>query len=879
MLAMFLMININMIRNTKCEVQTVTLAVTPTKIQNELISTFFVDNYKSKTTKENQHFLHKIVKRSPDNQLLCLPTNKLSSVPTDLFTVSTANKFDVPTNTSSDYDAITMVWTGQNNATRVVAVIDLSQRAESVIYQSQESTSSFTKSVGLKGLHVLILETNPNDTNHVIVIGRKNTSYESCISNNAGVSFICYPLPGSFAPVAGTILFRDHLVMMIMQSTDYFNDDRVLALSKDSGKTWKIVEHNVQSAVFEPTYKHSIMAMVSVENPVSIISIFGFTMDTKSQMKRIEFNDGEATTSSLLAGLGTADVTGFQYADQYLHVVTQDSDGHKLLKVSKDNGNTFTNTQLPPIDSGQYINILDVADQLIFAHISDPVDDDIGTLLTSGDDGVFYTQSMTNHIKEDFYSVMSMNGVYLTTQKQLDGSLISKISRNRGGEWEDLKLKDCLPAQDESCKIQVYNKYLITFHQESGQSKVLAQSPYSNRNARGLIIIQGIVADRIAWDSSAKNYLYESEKVLIFVSGDGGFNWVQAPSAMMGAHHVMIGDSGSIIMALPVNKELTKMHFSLDEGGCWSDLPIKIDVVDGFSIEALVSQPGLQSLKLGIVGHGSSSSGQLTWAIIDVDFSKIVSDKCKETDLDSWEDTPYCYLGEKRTYKRIKKESWCYMGANSGVSYTAETCACSRSDYECDYGYLKQTDKERTCSKDPDFKNQVTFCKNGTVYQLESSGYRKVPGDKCDASKPNSFVRDTNGKVKSLNRPCDAGDTDTYLSLETVEKKICGTSQKMVSGDDSNEHKTKGLVAVVVILTLISTALCIALGIVYMKYRRIQNQFNYGEFDNIPSSTDLAPSASSVSETVGITHGSKNGKSYSKLKDSTVELDVDLLNM
>jgi len=93
MLAMFLMININMIRNTKCEVQTVTLAVTPTKIQNELISTFFVDNYKSKTTKENQHFLHKIVKRSPDNQLLCLPTNKLSSVPTDLFTVSTAVSF------------------------------------------------------------------------------------------------------------------------------------------------------------------------------------------------------------------------------------------------------------------------------------------------------------------------------------------------------------------------------------------------------------------------------------------------------------------------------------------------------------------------------------------------------------------------------------------------------------------------------------------------------------------------------------------------------------------------------------------------------------------------------------------------------------------
>jgi len=59
---------------------------------------------------------------------------------------------------------------------------------------------------------------------------------------------------------------------VFFSNKDYFNDDRVLALSKDSGKTWKIVEHNVQSAVFEPTYKHSIMAMVSVENPVSIIS-------------------------------------------------------------------------------------------------------------------------------------------------------------------------------------------------------------------------------------------------------------------------------------------------------------------------------------------------------------------------------------------------------------------------------------------------------------------------------------------------------------------------------------------------------------------------------------------------------------------------------
>ena len=42
-----------------------------------------------------------------------------------------------------------------------------------------------------------------------------------------------------------------------------------------------------------------------------------------------------------------------------------------MLKISNNNGDKFSDTHLPLTVSGQYINILDAVDQLIFAHVTD----------------------------------------------------------------------------------------------------------------------------------------------------------------------------------------------------------------------------------------------------------------------------------------------------------------------------------------------------------------------------------------------------------------------------------------------------------------------------------------------------------------------------
>lgn len=43
-----------------------------------------------------------------------------------------------------------------------------------------------------------------------------------------------------------------------------------------------------------------------------------------------------------------------------------------MLQMSTDGGNTFNDTHLPAAATGQYINILDTSDLLVFAHITDP---------------------------------------------------------------------------------------------------------------------------------------------------------------------------------------------------------------------------------------------------------------------------------------------------------------------------------------------------------------------------------------------------------------------------------------------------------------------------------------------------------------------------
>ena len=75
------------------------------------------------------------------------------------------------------------------------------------------------------------------------------------------------------------------------------------------------------------------------------------------------------------------------------------------------------------------------------------------------------------------------------------------------------------------CTLQIYGKYLIAEHKMKNQGKKLANGPHSSQNARGLIVVHGMLGQKVPYHSDTRTYQYNAE-ANIFVSGDGGYTWI-----------------------------------------------------------------------------------------------------------------------------------------------------------------------------------------------------------------------------------------------------------------------------------------------------------------------------------------------------------------
>ena len=112
--------------------------------------------------------------------------------------------------------------------------------------------------------------------------------------------------------------------------------------------------------------------------------------------------------------------------------------------------------------------------------------------------------------------------------------------------------------------------------------------------------------------------------------------------------------------------------------------------------------------------------------------------KCKETDYRLWSPSDAlnnwkCLLGRKDTYERRIPHANCYNGIDYDRPISTENCPCIVEDYECDFGFKKNS-QDKTCSKDKtDIVNPFAIpnnCQPGESYNL-TKGYRKIPGDTC----------------------------------------------------------------------------------------------------------------------------------------------------
>uniref|UniRef100_A0A8C1RMY2 Sortilin 1b n=1 Tax=Cyprinus carpio TaxID=7962 RepID=A0A8C1RMY2_CYPCA len=400
----------------------------------------------------------------------------------------------------------------------------------------------------------------------------------------------------------------------------------------------------------------------------------------------------------------------------------------RAIHVSVDKGETWNMAQLPPVGHEQFYSILAANDEMVFMHVDEPGDTGFGTIYVSDDRGTVYSKSLERHLyttpggETDFTNVTSLRGVFTTSVLVEDGSVQTVISFDQGGEWVPLKKPentkcDSTAKDPEMCSLHIHASY-------STSMKVnVPMLPLSEPNAVGLILAHGSVGDTISIMTPD-----------VYVSDDGGYTWMQA---LKGPHHYAILDSGGLLVAVEHNTAtpISEIKFSTDEGQCWH--VYKFTQTPMF-FTGLASEPGARSVNVSLWGYEDALISH--WVTYTIDFKDLLTRTCQENDYVQWlahsddisDPEDGCMLGYKERFLRVRKDSVCWIGRDYIVTKQPTPCRCTLDDFLCDFGYYRKENSSE-CIEQADLKgHDLEICIHGKKEQLQTNGYRKIPGDKCE---------------------------------------------------------------------------------------------------------------------------------------------------
>ncbi|KTG39000.1 hypothetical protein cypCar_00033474 [Cyprinus carpio] len=525
-------------------------------------------------------------------------------------------------------------------------------------------------------------------------------------SVDAGVTFRSVQLP--FHPAqAIQFHYQDPKYLVVISI------DGGLWLSQDFGNSWSKVHEGVHTFTwgsgitlfFSSSPKGTVEAARRGELILRRTQDFGKTFTTIAK-----------------------NVFSFRYIGGFLFTsVMEKLSSPRVIYVSSDQGDHLQKAQLPSTTTEQFYSVLDGDEDMIFMHVDSPGEDTyFGTIYTSDDRGILYSKSLERHLfggegKSDFTNVTSLRGVYFTNILEEDGRIRSVISFDRGRRWRFLKKPENVNCSDSSkkCNLHIHGEH-------SHFSGITPMLPLSEPAAIGLVIAHGSVGDSIS-----------AVRPDVYVSGDGGYTWW---GTLRGPHHYTILDSGGLIVAVEAHRDrqISSIKFSTDEGQCWKIFNFTSHPI---FLAGLASEPGTKTMNISIFGYRPDDDDQPIWVAVTIDFEHLLTRECDEQDYVQWlahsdydsdPETDGCLLGYKETFRRLKKLSACRNGRGYVVSRQQHPCPCTRDDYMCEYGfYLHENTSE--CLLQPDFLNLTQYISlNGDVEDLQNTGYRKIPGDKCE---------------------------------------------------------------------------------------------------------------------------------------------------
>ncbi|KNC82871.1 hypothetical protein SARC_04850 [Sphaeroforma arctica JP610] len=419
------------------------------------------------------------------------------------------------------------------------------------------------------------------------------------------------------------------------------------------------------------------------------------------------------------------------------------------MRVSTDGGDTWNHAHFPveikvkrdlalaELETTELgYQILDASEGSVFINVDNDNADGkglhTGNLYTSDSSGTSYSLSLTDNLylqslRNDFHKVASIVGTYITNQLVIEeGTYMQEfrtvITFNKGGEWRPI----IAPTVDSDGADVGCDECYLQLHNYVSQATMGLQPIFSLENAAGLVIAHGTIG----------RYLSTNAQTSLFLSRDGGFTWTMI---LDGAYTFAVADHGGLLVAIPVGKKQNSILFSWDMGRSWesfqfTDVPI--------TIVRVLAKPGFQTRVFNIWGNDAGGH----WTITTLDFTEYLGRPCLDADYTSWSPSDgrisnqRCVLGHKRVYKRRKNTAKCFNDVDYELETSNTSCPCTKEDFECDYGYFRPN-IDQHCVEYASFNmSTVAPCSNGEEEYVQSSGYRRVPGDSCSGGVENQYI-------------------------------------------------------------------------------------------------------------------------------------------
>ena len=306
--------------------------------------------------------------------------------------------------------------------------------------------------------------------------------------------------------------------------------------------------------------------------------------------------------------------------------------GQVELQLSIDGGKNFARACFPVSVADNGYTIFDYRDDVSgpdFIVVDHDEEDEvaraapIGNIYSSDKSGQLYSLSMRRALylggAVDFTNVEGIPGIYFANQVA-SGALgdpaefiQTRISYNNGGAWQPL-----VPPSVDATRKPIVCAGVCQLHLHGASSwdvgtwETRLGSVYSQRNAPGVVIATGNVANALSFDPRVVN---------TYLSRDSGASWDEI---LQGPHIYEFGNKGGLIVAAKMSSlgPANKIQFSKDEGETWTDLPLAREMnVHNIRVDPVGD--GLVFLVHGTDSVEVSGDGDPDGVVYTIDFASL----------------------------------------------------------------------------------------------------------------------------------------------------------------------------------------------------------------------------------------------------------------